>query len=136
MSSIISITYPMTARRVGEFTIPAMTADVNGQLLATAPLTLVVTKARAPSTSAVNSGGEIAFLKFTFPKNETYLGEATIAQLELYLRDDVQNFGNFQLTSLPTDGFSTGKIIEFATPAPSRAGRQPCLHGDSVCHSA
>ena len=33
-------------------------------------------------------------------------------ELELYLRDDVQNFGNFQLTGAPTDGFSAGKIAE------------------------
>ncbi len=112
MNSIISITYPVRARRVGEFTIPAMTVDVNGQPLSTAPLKLVVTKASAPSASAVNSGGEVAFLKLVFPKNKSYLGEATVGRLELYLRDDVQNFGNFQLTGSPTDGFSAGKIVE------------------------
>ena len=35
-----------------------------------------------------------------------------MARLELYLRDDVQNFGNFQFTSSPADGFSAGKIVE------------------------
>ena len=58
------------------------------------------------------------------------------ARLELYLRDDVQNFGNFQLTSSPTDGFSAGKIDGIAKPAPPRAGRQPRLHRHSARHSA
>ena len=44
-----------------------------------------------------------------FPKNKIYVGEPAVARLELYLRDDVQNFGNFQLTGAPTDGFSAGK---------------------------
>jgi hypothetical protein len=71
-----------------------------------------VTTASAPSAAAVNSGNEVAFLKFAFPKNKIYIGEPVVGQLELYLRDDVQNFGNFQLTGAPTDGFSPGKITE------------------------
>ena len=102
----------MTPQRAGEFTIPALTADVNGQQLSTAPLKLTVTKASAPSAAAVNSGSEAAFLKFVFPKNKIYVGEPLVGRLELYLRDDVQNFGNFQLTGSPTDGFSSGKTAE------------------------
>jgi hypothetical protein len=54
----------------------------------------------------------VAFLKFVFPNNKIYVGEAEVGRLELYLRDDVQNFGNFQITSSPTDGFSAGKLTE------------------------
>jgi len=53
-----------------------------------------------------------AFMKFVFPRDKIYVGEPVVARLDLYLRDDVQNFGNFQLTSLPTDGFSAGKAAE------------------------
>jgi hypothetical protein len=60
----------------------------------------------------VNSGSEVAFLKFVSPKNKFFVGEPVVGQLDLYLRDDVQNFGNFQLTGTPTDGFSSGKITE------------------------
>jgi hypothetical protein len=112
MSSTVTVTFSVTARQAGEFTIPALTADVNGQQLSTAPLKLTVTKAAAPPASAVNSGEEVAFLKFAFPKNKIYLGESAVGRLELYLRDDVQNFGNFQLTGSPTDGFSAGKTTE------------------------
>jgi len=114
MSSTVTVTFTVNAQRAGEFTIPALTAEVGGQRLSTAPLKLIVSKAAAPSAAAVSSGQEAAFLKAVFPKNKAYVyvGEPVVAQLELYLRDDVQNFGNFQLNSAVTDGFSPGKTTE------------------------
>lgn len=112
VSSSITVNFSVTAQREGEFTIPALTAEVAGQQLSTAPLKLVVSKASAPSAEAVNSGNEVAFMKLSFPKTKVYVGESILARLELYLRDDVQNFGNFQLNSAPTDGFSAGKTVE------------------------
>ena len=111
-SSSITYNYIVTAQRDGEFTIPAMRANIPGQQLASAPLKLVVTKASAPPPDAVSSGSEVAFMKFVFPKNKIYVGEPAVGRLELYLRDDVQNFGNFQLTGSATDGFSPGKTTE------------------------
>ena len=112
MSSTVTVSFSITPQREGEFTSPALTADVGGQQLATAPLKLIVSKASAPSAAAVNSGSEVAFLKLNFPKQKVYAGESVVARLELYLRDDVQNFGNFQITSSPTDGFSASKTVE------------------------
>ncbi len=112
MSSTVTVSFSVKPQRPGEFTIPALTANVNGQPLSSAPLKLVVSKASAPTANAVNSGSEVAFLKFTFPKNKIYVGQSVVAQLELCLRDDVQNFGNFQLSPLNVDGFSAGKIVE------------------------
>ena len=60
----------------------------------------------------MNSGNEIAFLKLNFPKPKVFTGESAVAQLELYLRDDVSGLNGFQLTSSPTDGFSGGKMVE------------------------
>ncbi len=111
MTAIVTVTFSVTPQRPGEFTIPALTADVGGQPLSTDPLKLTVTKASAPSAAAVNSGNEVAFLRLVFPKQKVYVGESQAARLELYLRDDVQNFGNFQLTSSPTDGFSAGSPV-------------------------
>ena len=52
MSSTITIAYPMTAQRVGEFMISrAYQRMWNGQRLSTAPLNLIVTKAVAPSAA-------------------------------------------------------------------------------------
>ena len=112
MSSTVTVTFSVTPQSSGEFTIPALTADVNGQRLATEPLKLVVSKASAPSADAVNAGTEVAFLKFIFPKQKIYVGESAVGRLELYLRDEVQDLRGFQLTSSPTDGFSAGKLVE------------------------
>ncbi len=112
MSTTVTISFAVTPQRTGEFTIPALTAEIGGQQLVTAPLKLAVGKASAPSADAVNSGTEVAFLKLSFPKQKMYSGETAVARLELYLRDDVQNFANFSITASPTDGFSAGKTVE------------------------
>jgi len=111
-SSSVTYTYALTAQHDGEFTIPALRANIGGQQLASQPLRLLVYKAQPPSANAVNSGSEPAFLKFNFPKNKIYVGEPLVGRLELYLRDDVQDLRGFQLTSSPTDGFSAGKTAE------------------------
>jgi hypothetical protein len=113
MSSTVTVTFTVTAQRPGEFTIPSLTADVSGQQLSTEPLKLVVARANAPSTAAVNSGNEVAFLKIIFPKDKVYVGQIAVARLELFLREDVQDLRGFQLTGSDTDGFSTGKLVEF-----------------------
>ena len=111
-SSSITYNYIIAPQRAGEFTIPAFSVVVGGQPLATAPLKLIVSKAGAPSAAAVNSGSEVAFLKLAFPKPKVFLGESAVGRLELYVRDDVSSLNGFQLTSAPTDGFSTGKTVE------------------------
>ena len=111
-SSSVTYNYIVSAQHDGEFTIPAMRADVGGQQLASSPLKLVVQKAAAPSAAVVNSGSEVAFLKLVAPKPRMYAGENGVGQLQLCLRDDVQNFGNFRLTSTPADGFNVGKMAE------------------------
>jgi hypothetical protein len=111
-TSSTTYNYVVTAQHPGEFTIPAMRANVVGQQFASLPLKLIVSRVNAPSAAAVNSGGEVAFMKLVFPKNKIYVGEPAVGRLELYLRDDVQNFGNFQFTTSTADGFSAGKIVE------------------------
>jgi hypothetical protein len=112
MTSTVTISFQVTAQRAGEYVIPAMTADLNGQPYSSQPIKLSVGKVTAPTAESVNSGNEVAFLKFVLPKTKLYVGEPVIGKLELYLREDVQNFGNFQMTSSPTEGFSAGKITE------------------------
>lgn len=112
MTSSLTVSFTVTPQRDGEFTIPALTAEVAGQQLSTAPLKLIVSKAAAPTAEAINSGNEVAFMRLVFPKAKVFAGENIVARLELYLRQDVQNFGNFSLTASPTDGFSAGKTVE------------------------
>jgi hypothetical protein len=112
MSSTVTVTFSVTARQPGEFTIPALTADVNGQQLSTEPLKLTVLKADAPAAAAIASGNEIAFMKLSLPQKKVYVGQMLTAQLQVCLRDDVQNFGNFQFTGQPADGFTINKMAQ------------------------
>jgi BatD DUF11 like domain len=112
MSSAVTVTFSVRARQAGEFTIPALTADVNGQQLASAPLKLTVLKAAAPPDAAVNSGNEIVFMKLSLPQKTIYTGQTLTAQLQICVRDDVQNFGNFQFTAQPAAGFTIGKMVQ------------------------
>ena len=109
MSSTVTVTFSVTPRHDGKFVIPAMTADVAGRLLTSQPLELNVQKAAAASATAIDSGNEVAFMKLSLPQTRVYVGQMLAAQLQIFLRDDVQNFGNFQFTSTATDGFIAGK---------------------------
>jgi hypothetical protein len=73
------------------------------------PLKLTVTPPNAPPPEAINSGSEVAFMRLSLAKTNFYIGEVTTANIKIYLRDDVQNHSQPQITSLPTDGFSAGK---------------------------
>ncbi len=106
-------TYQLTLvpQSVGDFTIPALTAEVSGEKLITQPIRLRVLKPNAPTPEAVKSGSQIAFMRIVLPKKEVYLGEVLTAELQIYFRDVVQNFGNFQFTAMPTEGFTVGKNV-------------------------
>ena len=112
MSSTVTVTFSVTPQRDGRFVIPAMTTDVNGQRLTSQPLTLTVQKTAGPSVAAINSGNEVAFMKLLLPQKKVYVGQVLATQLEIYLRDDVQNFGNFQFTAQPAEGFIIGKSAQ------------------------
>ena len=129
MSSTVTVAFSVTPQRAGEFVIPAIDADVNGQTLTSQPLQLRVVQPGAASTAQINSGSQVAFMKLTLPEDKVYAGEVVTANLQIYLRDDVQNFGNFQFTATPADGFILGKNAE--RPAVSHADRQPRLHRHS-----
>ena len=117
-STVTTYLLAVTPQREGEFIIPAIRAEINGQPLATTPLKLTASKPSAPSAAAVNAGNEIAFLKLNFSKAKMFTGESDVMRLDLYLRDEVQNFGNFQITSSSTDGFSIGKMVELPKQRP------------------
>jgi len=112
VSSVVTHNYTVTPKQPGDYTIPALTAQVGGEQLTTQPLTLKVLQPSAPSQATVNSGSELAFFKLEVPKKEIYLGEMVVAQLNLYVRQGVQNVDGFQLSSFPSDGFNVGKLIQ------------------------
>ncbi len=108
-SSSITYNYIVLAQHDGEFTIPAMRTDVNGQQLASKPVKLTVSKASAPSAAVISSGNEVAFMRLLLPQKTVYVGQALTAQLEIFLRDDVQDNSQPQFTTIPADGFQVGK---------------------------
>jgi hypothetical protein len=112
MSSTVTVTYSITPRRTGEFVIPSLVADVGGQRLSSPPVKLKVLPPNSPPPAAVNSGSELAFMRLALPEKEVYPGEVLAARLDIYLRDDVQNFVNFQFTGTPADGFTVGKMTQ------------------------
>jgi hypothetical protein len=111
-SSKIVHHFTVTPQKVGEFLIPALTVNLDGQQLTTQPLKLTVTQPNTPTTADVNSGSQVAFMQLALPDKELYPGEMVAAQIRVYLRDDVQNFANFQFTAMPADGFVIGKIAQ------------------------
>ncbi len=50
-------------------------------------------------------------MKLTLPEDKFYVGEVFTAQLQLFLRNDVQNYGELKLTGNPADGFVFGKSV-------------------------
>jgi hypothetical protein len=110
--STVTYNFTLTPRQAGDFTIPPLVTDVGGQRLSSAPLSLKVLPPNSPPPAAVNSGSEVAFMRLTLPEKEVYPGEVLAARLDVYLRDDVQNFGNFQFTGTPANGFTVGKMVQ------------------------
>jgi BatD DUF11 like domain len=112
MSSTVTITYSVTPQRTGDFFIPAMVAEIDGHQLSSQRLRLIVSKADAPPAATIDSGNEIAFMKLSLPDKKVYVGQMLTAQLQVCLRDDVQNFGNFQFTGQAADGFAINKMVQ------------------------
>jgi hypothetical protein len=110
--STVTYNFTLTPRQAGDFAIPALQAQVNGQIMTNQPLKLTVMPPNSPPPAAVNSGSQVAFMKLTLPEKEIYPGEVLAARLDVYLRDDVQNFGNFQFTGTSANGFTVGKMAQ------------------------
>lgn len=114
-SSTITHHFSITPLRPGVYTIPALSVEIDGTVYNSQPLKLKVAQPSAPSQADMNSGSEVAFAKVVMPTvDHLYVGQSTSAELQIWLRDDVQNFGNLQMTGLPADGFNVGKLTERA----------------------
>jgi hypothetical protein len=103
--------FVLTPTQIGNYTIPALQAEVGGQMLTSHPLKLTVTQPNAPPAAGVNASSQVAFMQLILAKTNVYVGEVITANIKIYLRDDVQNHSQPQITSLPADGFSVGKGV-------------------------
>ncbi|HEY1787991.1 MAG TPA: BatD family protein, partial [Verrucomicrobiae bacterium] len=115
MSSVATVTFSISPEHAGDYWIPAMEAEIGGQQIRTPPLKLTVTRPGAPSGAQINSGSQIAFMRFNLPDKKVYPGEMITGQLQIFFRDDVQNYQGLQLTGMPADGFTVGKMSKGGT---------------------
>jgi hypothetical protein len=88
-SASIVQTFALTPTQPGEFVIPALKAEIGGQVLTTPPLKLTAVKA---GSSAANGAGEqLAFFKLFVPKKEVYVGEMLAVEFQVYIREGLAN---------------------------------------------
>jgi hypothetical protein len=91
-SASIIQTFLLTPTQPGEFIIPALKAEVGGQVLTTPPLKLTAVK--APTTAANAAGDKLAFFKLFVPKKEVYVGEILAVEFQVLVQDGVANAEN------------------------------------------
>lgn len=114
VSSTLSQSFLLTPLREGEFTLPALQANIAGQTLTSQPLKL---KAVKPGATATDQAGQhLAFMRLVIPKKEVFLGEVFAVELQVYVRDGVANaenilrsFDGFGGTPVKAEGFSVLK---------------------------
>lgn len=111
-SATVAHTYALTPTQPGDFTIPALGAIVDGKVLTSKPLRLKATPPVPPPTDLGEAASQPAFMRLVLPKTEACVGEPLVATLELYFQNGVQNYANFQITSLPTEGFNQGAKVQ------------------------
>ena len=71
------------------YIIPALRAEIGGQVFTTQPLKLTAVKAGAPAAMA--PGRRLAFFKLAVPKKEVYVGEVLAVEFQVYVREGVAN---------------------------------------------
>lgn len=118
-SSTVIHSYTLTPTQAGEITIPGLRVTIGGQAVSSQPLKLTVLKPDAPAPDAQSQ--QVAFLRLLVPKKQVYVGEAFQAELQLYLRDVVQDASDFQITTTPADGLILGKNAQ-GQPRQTRVG--------------
>jgi hypothetical protein len=112
VSSSVTHSYAITPTQAGDLTIPALRVNVGGQWLLSQALVLHVLRPDAPPSDAQAQAQQLAFLRLVLPKQQVYVGETVVAQLQLYVREGVSGLSEFQLTAIPTAGFNAGKQVQ------------------------
>jgi hypothetical protein len=111
MTSSTSYSVNFLTQRAGEFVIPALSVEIDGQKLQSQPARLKVLQSD-PNAPAQDLSERLAFLSLSLPKKELYVGEVLPVELRLYLRGDVVNISNTQIPPLRGDGFTAGKFVQ------------------------
>jgi tetratricopeptide (TPR) repeat protein len=121
-----SITYSLEIQptRAGDFTVPAITAVVDGRRLTSRPLKLKVVQGAPPPAN--NGAPETAFVRLVPSTTNLYLGQVMPLEVQCYYLDNVDP-RSIQLPQINSDNFIIGNFPN--NPAQSRS-RQ----GNAVYH--
>jgi hypothetical protein len=111
MSSSTSYSVNLLAQRVGEFVIPPLSVEIDGQKLQSQPVRLKVLQSD-PNAPTQELGDRLAFLSLSLPKKEMFVGEVLPVELRLYLRGDVLKISDPQIPPLRGDGFTASKFVQ------------------------
>ena len=120
MTSVTTYTVPLAAQQPGEYTIPAMTADIGGKRVQSQPLKLKVLQ-NDPSAPPAEYADKLAFLWPVLTKKELYVGEIAVAEVRLYVRSEVRRVTDLRVPPLRGDGFTSGNQTN-AQRFPRRVG--------------
>ncbi|MGA2557766.1 MAG: BatD family protein, partial [Verrucomicrobiota bacterium] len=99
--------------REGAFTIPAITATVDGRRLSSKPLTLKVVKGNLPAAPAQL---EAAFVRLAAPTNTIYAGQVIPLDIKCYCQ--AAALGRLDQPQLRSDAFLIGVMPEVPQRAP------------------
>jgi hypothetical protein len=112
-SVVFSYTVAIQPMHVGEFTIPAFHAKMNGQIVSSEPITLKVA-ASDSSASSVADENKPAFLRIVLPKTNLFINEPVVAEFSLYFRSDVHRYSNPENLVPDGNGLTFGRFVEGA----------------------
>jgi tetratricopeptide (TPR) repeat protein len=119
VTSSVVYTVELIPSRPGEFTIPALVADVDGTRLASRPLKLRVVQGNLPQA---NGAPETAFVRIVPATTNVYLGQVIPVEVECYC---MENVANIQMPQLNSENFIVGNL-------PNSPGRSRSRQGNAI----
>jgi tetratricopeptide (TPR) repeat protein len=108
-------TLELQPTRAGDFTIPALAADVDGTHLTSRAMRLRVVQGNPPQ--ADNGAPPAAFVRIVPSTTNVYLGQVIAVEVQAYFMDNVDR-RSIHLPELTSDNFMVGNLPN--TPAQSR----------------
>jgi tetratricopeptide (TPR) repeat protein len=128
--SVVNLQYTSTTvftrelipARAGEFTIPALVAEVDGTRLTSRPLRLKVVQGTVPQASGAP---ESVFIRIVPASTNVYLGQVIPVEVQCYYMDSVDSD---QMPQFSSDGFIIGNLPN----KPGNPGRSRVRQGNSI----
>jgi hypothetical protein len=114
-----SVTYYLRPTQTNVFHIPSLTARIGNEELRSQPLQLT-----AVNTTQGEPSQALAVLRLVVPRNQVYLGETIVVELQLLLRGNASNPAEFKMPDFSGPGWLAGQ--------PMQAQRRQAQYGGQV----